>query len=171
VQSWHTMDRAGGHCEHPRWVAVARGVMLVIVSASALAGQADSTRGLRTIRNLSETTRYRIHTRTPSILFGRIAGVSRESLTLTSETAAQRSTSVALRDITAVWFRHGTEGGKGFVLGTGIGVGLGLLIGTGEGGDLGSGRVILATLLGCVGAVTGIVVGMNTDHYRRIPWP
>ena len=146
--------------------------MLVALTASALAGQPDSARGLQTIGHLPTTTFYKIHTHNRSILYGRILGISRDSFRLTSGGAARSDTSAALRDITAVWFRHGSEGGKGLLIGTGIGVGLGLLLGSRDaGGDPGDGRILLATLLGCAGGLSGILVGMNTDHYTRIPWP
>ena len=131
------MDRQAGLPGQLLRRAVGRGVMLVALTASALPGQPDSTRGLRTIGHLPTATFYKIHTHNRSILYGRILGISRDSFRLTSGRAARSDTSAALRDITAVWFRHGSEGGKGLLIGTGIGVGLGLLLGSRDAGGPG----------------------------------
>ena len=147
-------------------------VTFLLFGIRVLSAQQDSARGLQTLRNLSATTLYRVQTGNKSILLGRFADSARDTIVLTPASNPRGRTPIAVRDIISIRYRNGNQGAKGFLLGTGIGVALGLVLGSGiEAGDIGSPGTYMATLLGSVGAITGLIAGMNTDRWSRVPWP
>lgn len=142
-----------------------------VLSARPLLAQADSTPGLRMLSTLPAPTVYRVYRPGWSMMTGRFVRAAADSLIFLSQA---RDLSIPSSQISAIWFRQGTNSGRGFLLGAGLGIAAGLVIAAGAGTEdlsRGTALAIFAGGLGAAGGIAGAIIGMNSARWGPIPWP
>ena len=149
--------------------------LFLLVAPGHLSSQVDTAPTPYTLQNLPTAATLHVHTFSRSIVFGNYLRASADSLFLTGSPGGTTRETIALRNITAVWFRHGSKAAQGFLLGAGIGLGCGLILGYSGGGagDLTAGEMarILGLFLGSVGALSGLVAGGLSAHWEPVRLP
>lgn len=102
-----------------------------------------------------------VELRTGPLAFGRVLGVTTDSLMLASSYESTPRRTFALQEIDEIRYQRGHQTLKGLWLGglIGAGVGFGAGVAIGESGDVGAGDMIAATSL--TGALTALAVVAN----------
>jgi hypothetical protein len=144
---------------------------------AASEAQADTVRGGLRAHPFSVSAEYRVHKRDHAIVFGRYLDMARDTLVLGHDygRGLVPASKVARADISAIEVRNGSHSIRGLMIGGGVGVGLGWILGSLVGGigelaqrDVQRG---FAVSFGGVGALVGLVMGHQSERWKRVPWP